>query len=230
MELPEACFFLQLADVLLGDATACHEGDAPCCLAVEAFQQLGALDGFGLLARSENAVKTQVDEGFQRLPGVGSAVKCAVACHAHARRARHQVAVFLYIDGTIGIEAAKHHAIDAQFAAHGNVSRHALHLQVGVEEVAATRTDNDVEARRCQHTACHLDFAIAGCRATLGDACTQLHTVGATLLSRKAGFHAVGADFHHEIVTFHRQDSVFGFLLPAITSRRASLLRLQQPG
>ena len=60
-----------------------------------------------------------------------------------------------------------------------------------------------MQTRRGQHTASHLDFAITGRRATLGNTGAQFHTVGSPFLCRQAGFHPVGTHFYHKFLTFH---------------------------
>ena len=124
--------------------------------------------------------------------------------HAHPLAARHQITVALDIEGAVGIQAAEHHSVNAQFTAHSDISRHALHFQVAVEEVAATGTDNHMQASRREHTASHLDFTVTGRRSALGDAGTQFHAVGPTFLCSQAGLHTVGTHFYHKLLTFHR--------------------------
>ena len=114
-----------------------------------------------------------------------------------------QACVCLGVEGAVGAQTAEDHAVDAEFTAGADVVDHALQLELRVEEVAASRTDDDMQACGLQSSArtlveqvpCLVDLAIGWRGATLGDAGAELHAVGTALLCSNATLHAVGADF-----------------------------------
>ena len=107
-----------------------------------------------------------------------------------------------HVDVALAGQAAEHHAVYAQLLAELDVEQHRLHLGLGVEEVASPRADNHVDVDRRGQGLSRLDLAIAGGRASFGDAGAQFHAAGPTHLGLYAALCGVGANLDN---TFHRR-------------------------
>ena len=112
----------------------------------------------------------------------------------------------LHIVGNIHIafggQTTKNHPVDTQLTTETDVLLHPFYLQWGIEEIAATGTDDDMQTSRLKETACHHYLAIRGGHTTFGDASTKFYSVGTSLLRSQTTLHAIGADFKLIIFSF----------------------------
>lgn len=129
-----------------------------------------------------------------------------------------QAAVGLHVDASVCRQTPEDDAVGTAFAGDVDVFLHTLKLQIGIEEVAAARTDDDMQERASQHLTGNLDLAVRRGGASLRDVGTQFHPVGAAFLCGDAALHAIGAYLETKVFTVeHTLSSLF--LTPNLTSR-----------
>ena len=141
-------------------AASGEDGDASGGEGVDFLEQRHSLQRRGLLSRCEDAVETKLHELLQRLAGVTATVESAVESHRHSLCVLHEHTVGLHVDGAVLGEATEHHAVGTQLPCDVDIGSHALQFQLRVEEVAAARAYDDMQARRLQHPSCHQNLAI----------------------------------------------------------------------
>ena len=113
--------------------------------------------------------------------------------HGHSFGSLNEATVGVHVQRTVSIQTAYHHAVNAKLTAYADVFQHTLHLKRRIEEVAAARTDDDVQTGGGEQTACHLYLSVRRRRAALGNARTKFHTVSASFLRCQTTLHAIGA-------------------------------------
>ena len=95
----------------------------------------------------------------------------AFGCIDAAFRSIDESAIRLHIDLSLLGEASDDHAVHSQLSAHTDVFLHALQFERCVEEITATRSDDDVQLGGDKQLASHFDLAIRWGRASLRYSC-----------------------------------------------------------
>ena len=80
--------------------------------------------------------------------------------HGHSFGSLNEATVGIHVQRTVRVQTAYHHAVNAKLTANADVLQHTLHLKRRIEEVAAARTDDDVQTGGSKQTACHLYLSV----------------------------------------------------------------------
>ena len=160
MELVYAGLSCDLGNVFFIYSATGKDRETSVGSAVKFFEKRDTVIGCGSLPRGEDPVATECDDIFQGAEGVATVVKGTMEGNAHALSRFHEEFTTISVDIAIGCKASEHNTIGTELTGYGNILGHALQLKWRIKEVAATRTDNDMETRGRQYPPCCLYLSV----------------------------------------------------------------------
>ena len=172
MKLPNQCSSLYGCYIFFVHTTTGHESDAASGQLVQLGEKRDALLCRRLLTRGEDAAEAHLCKLRQGTAWVTATVESAVEGDRHALGLTQQLHIVGNIHIAISGQTTKNHPIDTQLTTEMNVLLHPFYLQWGIEEIAATRTDDDMQTSGRKEPACHHYLAIRGGHTTFGNAST----------------------------------------------------------
>lgn len=194
------------------DSAAGHDDDAACCLTDEGLEHGDAGLGGGGLAGCEEAVETETDKGFEGVEGIGTEVEGAMESYADGGKevgfvkiAFSEVDILSFggveeaetgflVDMAVGGEGAYHYPIGACTTGGKDIVDDDVLFGFGIEEVAASGTDEDVFADAFDLEG-GVDESEAGGEAAFVKAGTEFYALGAALGGVEDGGEGAAAYF-----------------------------------
>jgi len=131
-----------LSEVGSVDAAAGENRDAVGCCGGEIGNDSGTLRGGGFAAGGENAGGAGLDDGFEGFVEVGRFVEGAMEGDGKRAGDSNEFACAFDVDGIVGVKDAEDEAVHLAGFGEADVAAHLGEFGVGVEKVAAARTDH----------------------------------------------------------------------------------------
>lgn len=156
--------------------------------------RLSSLDRRRLLTGSQDAINTDLGQfvySFQRIPA---------NVERSMKRDRHRTGEFDElsrapgIDIAVAVEQPDHDAVYASLFGADDITPHDLKFGLGIKEIAAARTNDDMQ-RDVEQIPRDLDRSPAGGRSTLHQIVAKLDAIRPASLGRNGRFDGIYADF-----------------------------------
>lgn len=212
MNLRGACLLQDATGIGRINTATGHNDDAPVCLLHQTAKQIDTCLSSGCLARSEDAVKTELYKSFKCCKRIAAEIKSTMERHGDGRKeisllkitfgkiniltlsSIEEAAASLYVDITIGGKGSYHHAIDTGTASCEDIIDNDVLLDLSIEEVTATGPNEDIlsDAINSHGSLYKTD---AGCQSTHIKTATEFYTGCSTLCGVQHGRNRTSTDF-----------------------------------